>query len=240
MPQPFSVPPAPRRSGLRAAHRRATLVVVAIAVWLASTAALPFTGPVYGATPPQKHPTRLIRIERNLLGEHVDEIEPIVKRAAAAGFDAVVFADSKLENYWAFPNWADQYREKLKWLRQLVTSHGMQFIVTTVSLGKCTATLVHDVNLAAAMPVREAPLRVSKGVLLSTDPARVTNGSFEQLSGLKPSGWELKDRSMPFISAAFGNNVHHSARRPPILRVIVGRLHPKFVCGIHRRNVSHR
>jgi hypothetical protein len=90
-------------------------------------------------------------------------------------------------------------------LQQQVRAEGMAFIVTTSSVGYCSAILQIDPSLANSMPTVDMPLTVQGGVLVPQQTATLANGSFETSSANKPDGWGFQDS--PGVATFIDNSV---------------------------------
>lgn len=108
----------------------------------------------------------LVNLDRD---EDVARLEPIWRRAAAAGYTHVLLADHKFARL-------DQmdagYFRRVRRVRALADSLGLEIVPALFQIGRSSALLAHDPNLAEALPVRDATFEVRGGKALPvTDPA---------------------------------------------------------------------
>ena len=162
------------------------------------------------------------------LEENVRSATEVLREAASCGYTAVVLADSKF----AFPDlMGPVYQRKVRRVVAAARSAGLEVIPAIADFGDGRALLTRDPNLAAGLPVREAPFRL-KGTEARPDRRlypRLRNGSFEESSAGRPAGWNVRghdvvslvrrdgdDRTaLRFDAEAGFSRVSQSAELPP-------------------------
>ncbi|HAU36128.1 MAG TPA: hypothetical protein DCX07_00230 [Phycisphaerales bacterium] len=157
---------------------------------LFAAALLPATS---GRAQPPRAQTRYrwMYLATNLLvDKNVEQAVRLLERAAAAGYNGVVLADSKFMRWDDLP---DRYLANVRKVRDACRRLKLQCIACVFPIGYSEGLLAHDPNLAAGLPVRDAPFVVGGGKLVPDDPCRIANGSFEDYRGNKPSGWNWAD-----------------------------------------------
>lgn len=113
------------------------------------------------------------------------------------------------------------YFERLEQVKSLCKSNGMEIIPSVFSAGYGGGILSHNRNLAAGLPVKNAPYRV-KGAeaLLDSDSAVGLNGgSFSDLTGGIPGDWSVSGG----VSADVG-----AGRDGDALRLVDGEQSPRL------------
>ncbi len=153
----------------------------------APTTAVPTTSPPLPTNPGQ----RWVRIEGNLITTPVSTLLDRARAAKAAGANTVMFADPKINLWFANTNLAAQWLPKMKELVAGVRAEGMKIVLQTVPVGYCTPFLFNDPNMTTGYPVVNAPLTVQSGRLVPDQSASLANGSFETYSGNVPAGWDV-------------------------------------------------
>lgn len=129
------------------------------------------------------YPTNLL-VEKN-----VDALEPIWKRAAAAGYTHVLLHDSKFSRLGELDA---RYFKNIERLKKIAAELKLEIVPTMFSIGYSNELLFHDPNLVEALPVKDAPLVVEGGVARLADDAAPTlpGGDF---SDLKKWSWHDKN-----------------------------------------------
>lgn len=142
------------------------------------------------APPPQK---RWFYLATNLYrNENVSRAESLLVRARAAGYNGVLFSDSKTFTWRALPE-PERWRANAAKVRKTASDLGLEFVVCVCYFGYAEMYLAHDVNLAAGMPVRGAPLVRRGSLLVPEQTASVDNGSFERHERDRAAGFDLQD-----------------------------------------------
>jgi hypothetical protein len=142
---------------------------------------------------PVKLEQRWVYLATNMLvDKHVEEALLIVKRAAKAGYNAVVLTDSKFMRWDRLP---DQYVQNVRRVREGCRDLKLGCIAAVCPIGYSNDLLSRDPNLAAGLPVRDAPFLARDGKLVpADDSARLVNGGFEQHKNNVPGGWRFVDQ----------------------------------------------
>jgi len=126
-----------------------------------------------------------------LVDRNVAEAEALIARAAKAGYNGLVLTDSK------FLRWDDlpaRYAANVARVRAACRTHGLDCIAAVCPIGYSEGILGRDPNLAAGLPIVEAPFVVRGGKLLAAEEdAALVNGGFEQWRGGRPAGWAFAD-----------------------------------------------
>jgi hypothetical protein len=132
-------------------------------------------------------------LSRNLVREEsLPEIERIMRRASAAGYNGVLFSDVNALIWWTLEE-PERYRVNAQKLRSLASELGIELAVAVFPFQWSQSFGALDPNLAAGMPVRRAPL-VRRGTeLVPEETAIVVNGSFENARGNRARGWTRQD-----------------------------------------------
>ena len=148
------------------------------AVLLAAVAAGATASSADEAARPAK---RWIYLPANLyVNDNVARAETLLKRAAAAGYNGVLFTDFKVATWWTLDDPA-RWKRNAQAIRRVTRDLGMDLVVCVAPFGYAGGILYHDPNLAAGMPVREAPFVARGGELVPETTATIRNGSFEDL-----------------------------------------------------------
>jgi hypothetical protein len=136
--------------------------------------------------------SKWVRIQANLVADDVDTIIGQVQAARDAGADTIMFADTKIAN-WFDAEYEARWEERVLAVRDAVHAAGMAFVVTTTSVGYCGPILGRDPSLVASMPTVDMPLTVQGDTLVPVQTAQLENGSFESSTGDEPTGWGFQD-----------------------------------------------
>ena len=136
---------------------------------------------------------RWVYLPRNLLvDKNVDEGLAILRRAAAAGYNGVVVADTK---FMRWDNMPRRYTANVQRFRQAVRDLKLDCIACVCPMGYSNDLLARDPNLAEGLPVVEAPFVARQGKLVpADDTVHVVNGGFEQSRSNAPAGWSFVDQ----------------------------------------------
>ena len=118
-----------------------------------------------------------------------EEKTALVKQAKAAGYTAIKISDTKFSKLHLTD---DKYKLAVQAFRKLCKDEGLKLVVSVGAFGYCETFLSHDPNLAEGQPVRKAQFVVKDGKLVpSDDTPKLVNGSFEDLKGAEPAGWDM-------------------------------------------------
>jgi len=158
-----------------------------------------------------------VYVRTNLLtDENVEATLSVADRAAAAGYTGIVLADSK---FMRWDNLPAKYLRNVRNVRQGIRRRKLDCIASVCPIGHSSSLLSRDPNLAAGLPVRDAPFVVRAGRLIpADDTAKIANGSFEDFRRNRPVGWRFADRpgKISFIDTAEVNHGKASLRMQDI------------------------
>jgi hypothetical protein len=170
--------------------------------------------------PPGAIHRHLLFFNHNLLLEaSIQELLPLLKRAAAVGYNGLVLNDSKLSILDQQP---PTYFSNLARVRAAARDVNMDVTPVAVNFGYANGLLTHDPNLVEAVEAIDVPFVVAHG---SADVAPVNeavfNGGFEGHPA-EPRGW-MSDSpgAMSFVDTAVQHSGKNSLRFQD-----VGRLDP--------------
>jgi hypothetical protein len=118
----------------------------------------------------------------------VQDTLALLPRAKAAGYNAVVLADSGLSRLSLMPQ---SYVENIKRLRATAEFYGIDLIPTVMPFGYSLGLLAYDRNLAEGLPVRDALFVARGGVLelVADPPVSLWGGGFEASDAEGFDGW---------------------------------------------------
>src|SRR5256885_13657204 len=129
-----------------------------------------FTSPLFADDRPAPalwfyYPTNL-QIDQN-----VSKLEPIWRRAAAAGYSHVLLADSKFAKLGDLQGAEKRYFANVDRVKKLAAELKLQIVPAVFDIGYSNALLWHDPNLAEGLPVKEALFVVHNSeAKLAADP----------------------------------------------------------------------
>jgi len=141
----------------------------------------------------KEYPDRWVYVSRSLRSDKdVAEIERIVQTASEHGLNGMVLS-AGLDRLDLQP--AD-YLERLRKVRDICEKAHIEIIPGIFSVGYGSSVLAYNRNLAAGIPVIDAPFVVRNGeaVLDSERPPQIVNGGFEQHKGDRFDGYNMQDR----------------------------------------------
>jgi len=135
---------------------------------------------------------RWLYLATNLLvDKNVDANIALLERAARAGYNGVLVADSKFLRWDILP---DRYITNVRRFREACRRLGLRCIAAVCPIGYSNDLLSRDPHLAEGLPVRDAPFLAQDNALVPADPSlRLVNGGFEQWRGHTPAGWSFVD-----------------------------------------------
>ncbi len=93
--------------------------------------------------------------------KNIDTLEAVMRRAAKAGYNGVLLADSKFAK---LGDMDARYFKNVERVKLLAAELKLEVIPALFPVGYSGSMLWHDPNLAEALPVRDAPLVVKDGV----------------------------------------------------------------------------
>ena len=130
---------------------------------------------------------------RNLLVDaNVSQVQALMRRAAAAGYNGFVLADYKLSILDQVP---DHYRKNIAALQESARGLNLDLYPSVFSVGYANGILSHNPNLIEGQPVRDAMFVVrDREAVPEPDPAvGISNGDFENAKGDAFPGFFLQD-----------------------------------------------
>ena len=139
------------------------------------------------------YPLRWVYVSRGLRSEQdVEDIRGIVRTAAEHGLNGMVLS-AGLDRLDLQP---PEYFQRLEAVKAACKEQGIEIVPIVFSAGYGGAVLAHDRNLAAGLPVRDAPFVVKDGVArLAPDPAvAIVNGGFEEHERGRFKGFRFHDK----------------------------------------------
>ena len=157
----------------------------------------------------KEYPYRWVFVGGSLrTDKDVAAIEQIVQTGSEHGLNGMVLSTGldRLDRQ------APEYLERLAKLKAFCQAHGVEIIPNIFSAGYGGSVLAYNRNLAAGIPVQDAPFVVKNGeaTLNSDRPARIVNGGFEQYEGNQFKGYRFNDKpgEVSFVDTA----VFHSGK----------------------------
>ena len=129
-----------------------------------------------------------IYVSRNLwVDKNVDDLEALLKRAAAAGYTHVLLADSKFAK---LGDMDARYFKNIERVKKMATDLKLQIVPAVFPISYSNDLLWHDPNLIEALPVRDALFIVKGGVatVQSVPPVVLKGGDFSDFTK-----WDWKD-----------------------------------------------
>lgn len=140
--------------------------------------------------------------------QEVATIERIVQTASEHGLNGMVLSAGldRLEQQ------SPAFLERLAKVKAFCQARGVEIIPNIFSAGYGGSVLAYNRNLAAGIPVKDAPFLVKGGeAFLNPDrPVRVANGGFEQYEGNQFQGYRFHDR--PGEVSFVDSTVFHSGK----------------------------
>jgi hypothetical protein len=151
----------------------------------------------------KEYPYRWVFVGGSLrTDKDVAAIEQIVQTGAEHGINGMVLSTG-LDRLDRQP---PEYLERLARLKAFCQAYGVEIIPNIFSAGYAGSVLAYNRNLAAGIPVQDAPFVVRNGqAALSPDgPARIVNGGFEQYEGNQFKGYRFNDKpgEVSFVDTA--------------------------------------
>lgn len=122
--------------------------------------------------------------------QQADEVERVVNTAADHGLNGMLFS-ARFDTLDLNP---PEYFTRLARIQATCKRRRVEIIPILFSAGYGGAVLAHDRNLAAGLPVVDAPFLVKGGeARIEAGPAPMTNGGFEEWAGGKLKGFQFND-----------------------------------------------
>jgi hypothetical protein len=151
--------------------------------WLSICLALWLPVRVGAEEPKPRFAQRWFYAPFNLLADkNTDTLVDLIGRAGKSGYNGVVLADYKLNILGRMPK---SYFHNVERVKKAAEAAGIEIIPAIFPIGYSDGLLAHDPNLAEGLPVKDAPfvVRGRQAVLSPEKPARVINGSLEEVKG---------------------------------------------------------
>ncbi len=125
-----------------------------------------------------------------LVDKNVSDLEPLWRRATAAGYTKVLMADSKFSR---LHEMEPRYFKNVERVKKLAAELKIEIVPAVFPVGYSNDLLGQDVNLIEAQPVKALPLIVRGGVARVDDPAApmLPTGGFSD-----PKKWSWKDENL--------------------------------------------
>jgi len=135
---------------------------------------------------------RWVYLRTNLLVEEkVSAAIELFERAAKADYTGILLYDYKFILWDRMP---ERYFRNVRRVREACRKLKLELIACVMPIGYSGGLLFHDPNLAAGLPVKDAPFVVQDGKLLPADDVQLANGDFETYHGHRPTGWQWVDK----------------------------------------------
>ena len=148
-----------------------------------------------------EYPYRLFYVSSKLDNDgEVRKVCSVVRSAAGAGFNGMVFSSPGLERLGV--EFSD-YVKRLKEVASVCKENNIEVIPMVFSLNSDDSTVFHDKNLVEGLPVKDAPFIVWNGdaVLVPDQSVRFPNGGFEDYVGDQIKLYQLQDVAVQVIFA---------------------------------------
>ncbi|MEK6622384.1 MAG: hypothetical protein AABZ13_07870, partial [Planctomycetota bacterium] len=148
-----------------------------------------------------EYPYRLFYVSSKLDNDgEVRKVCSVVRSAAGAGFNGMVFSSPGLERLGV--EFSD-YVKRLKEVASVCKENNIEVIPMVFSLNSDDSTVFHDKNLVEGLPVKDAPFIVWNGdaVLIPDQSVRFPNGGFEDYVGDQIKLYQLQDVAVQVIFA---------------------------------------
>ena len=126
-----------------------------------------------------------------LVDKNVESTLAVIERAARCGYNGIVLTDSKFARWDTLPH---RYLRNVTRVREACRGHRLAVNACVMPMGYANGILGRDPNLAAGLPVRDAPFVMRNGKLVPDDALHVVNGGFEQFKSNRPTGWSFLDK----------------------------------------------
>ncbi len=136
---------------------------------------------------------RWVYLQVNLqVDENADKAEKILRRAAAAGYNGVVYADFKLN---VLDRVTERYRRNVRRIQQVATELNLEIIPCIAPFGYSSGLLMHDPNLAEGLPARNVRFVVKGNAAIPVRDERLRSipGDFERRDGDVFADWNFQD-----------------------------------------------
>ncbi len=148
-----------------------------------------------------EYPYRLFYVSSKLDNDgEVGNVCRVVRSAAGAGFNGMVFSSPGLERLGVE---FSGYTKRLNVVASVCKENNIEIIPMVFSLNSDDSTVFHDKNLVEGLPVKDAPFIVWNGdaVLVPDQSVRFPNGGFEDYVGDQIKLYQLQDVAVQVIFA---------------------------------------
>ena len=148
-----------------------------------------------------EYPYRLFYVSSKLDNDgEVGKVCSVVRSAAGAGFNGMVFSSPGLERLGV--EFSD-YAKRLKEVAGVCKENNIEIIPMVFSLNSDDSTVFYDKNLVEGLPVKDAPFIVWNGdaVLVPDQSIRFPNGGFEDYVGDQIKLYQLQDIAVQVVFA---------------------------------------
>ena len=161
----------------------------------------------------KEYPYRWIFVSSSLRADKdVADIERIVQTGSEHGLNGMVLS-AGLDRLDRQP---PEFLTRLAKVKEFCQSRGVEIIPNIFSVGYGGSVLAYDRNLAAGIPVKDAPFLVRNGeaALNSDRPVQIANGGFEQYEGNQLKGYRFNDRpgEVSFVDSTVSHRGKASVR----------------------------
>lgn len=137
-----------------------------------------------------------------LVDANIGDVTALFERAGKAGYTHCLLTDSKFSRLHEMP---ERYFRNVETVKAAAKKAGIEIVPALFSIGYSNDLLGQDPNLIEAMPVREMPLVVEKGMVRAADaPPKLKNADFAN-----PKGWSWQD---PNVDLSGGTAVFREPR----------------------------
>lgn len=128
------------------------------------------------------------------VADNVPRAQALLQRAAAAGYNGVLVADTKFGFLGAVPQ---RYFDNVAAFKATADELGIAIIPAVMPIGYSSSLLYHNPNLAEGIPVRDALFVVEGGVanVQADPPVALPGGDFEQRQADTFAGWDWQDNA---------------------------------------------
>jgi len=162
------------------------------------------------ATPSPQLRYRWVYLPQNLLvDENVTQVQSIIHRAKAAGYNGLVLADYKLQVFDQLGGNLEHYTLNLQKVVKSARSRGMEIYPCLADPGYASSILAHNVDLAEGPPVKDALFIAHHGeAVFQPDPhVALNNADFENAKENRFTGWQFQDG--PGVSSFVDSQTKH-------------------------------
>jgi hypothetical protein len=165
---------------------------VLLAAVLVGVSAGPSAPLVAAADPPPRYADRWVYASHNLqVDAQADDLIKLIDRSAKAGYTGVVLADFKLS---ILAHVTRNWFKNAERVKKAAADARLEIIPAVFPIGYSGGLLVHDPNLAAGVPVKDAPFVVKGGqVVPAAAGTGLKNGDFETATGDRFAGVGFQD-----------------------------------------------